>query len=174
MRWDEHLEVWVLRTLRGVMAEQDHRRRSFGCAPAAEVLAEAMVDAGLHAGENYRALVPMGRHEFEEFGRYLGERHLPLVTVLPGPRQLVVNRVLPDTDGPPPVCDAVADDWFGDPQALGAALASPAGQAVMALPNFRDMTRYQLPITGASDPSSEAPTLWTWVAMFGTCGVSYA
>lgn len=104
----------------------------------------------------------MGRHEFEEFGRYLRERHLPLVTVLPGLRRLVVNRVLHDVDGPPPACDAVAEDWFDDPQAMGAALASPAGQAVIAdAPSFLDVTRFELPSTGASDPPSEARTLLT-------------
>lgn len=34
----------------------------------------------------------------EEFGYYLLERHPTLVAALPGPRRLVVNRVLPDLD----------------------------------------------------------------------------
>jgi uncharacterized protein (TIGR02118 family) len=107
----------------------------------------------------------------EGFGRYLRERHLPLVAALPGLRRLVGHCVI----GEPPAYDAVAEDRFYDSQAMDAALGSPDGQAVIAdAPNFLDMTRFQLPSTGVSDPSSEAPTLWTWVAMFGTLGASKA
>ena len=76
----------------------------------------------------------------EEFERHTRERHLPLVTKLPGLRRLVVSRVLPDPNGPPPAFDAVAEDWFDDVAAMGAAFASPEGQAVLAdAPNFLDM-----------------------------------
>jgi uncharacterized protein (TIGR02118 family) len=81
----------------------------------------------------------------EEFARYAKERHLPLVTRLPGLRRLVVGRVLPGPNGPPPAFDAVAEDWFDDPAALEAAFASPEGQAVVAdAPNFLDMSRFQV------------------------------
>jgi uncharacterized protein (TIGR02118 family) len=81
----------------------------------------------------------------EEFERYAREQHLPILTKLPGLRRLVVNRVLPDPTGPPPAYDAIAEDWFDDLQALGAAFASPEGQAVAAdAPNFLDMTRFQV------------------------------
>ena len=97
-----------------------------------------------------------------------------MVAALLGMRRLDVNRVLTVADGPPPAHDAVAEDWFDDPQAMGAGLGSPVGQAVIAgAPNFLDMTRFQLPSTGASDPSSEARTLWTWAAMFGTLSASF-
>ncbi len=81
----------------------------------------------------------------EEFERHTRERHLPLVTKLPGLRRLVVSQVLPDPNSPPPAYDAIAEDWFDDPAAMGAAFASPEGQAVLAdAPNFLDMSRLQL------------------------------
>jgi uncharacterized protein (TIGR02118 family) len=81
----------------------------------------------------------------EEFARYARDHHFPLVTKLPGLRRLVINRVLPDPNGPPPAYDAVAEDWFDDLAAMGAAFASPAGQAVIAdAANFLDMTRLQV------------------------------
>ena len=81
----------------------------------------------------------------EEFARYTREQHLPLVTKLPGLRRLVVNHVLPDPNGPPPAFDAVAEDWFDDLGAMGAAFESPEGQAVLAdASNFLDMTRLQV------------------------------
>ena len=77
----------------------------------------------------------------EDFQQYLRETHLPLVTRLPGLRRLVVNWVRPDPNEPPPAY-AVAEDWFDDPAAMGAALASPEGQAVAAdTPNFLDPSR---------------------------------
>ena len=81
----------------------------------------------------------------EEFARYTRDQHLPLVTRLPGLRRLVVNHVLPDPNGPPPAYDAIAEDWFDDLAAMGAAFESPAGQAVIAdAANFLDMTRLQV------------------------------
>ncbi len=81
----------------------------------------------------------------EEFARYAQDKHLPLVTQLPGLRRLVVNRVLPDPIGPPPAYDAVAEDWFDDLAAMSAAFESPEGQAVLAdAPNFLDMSRLQV------------------------------
>ena len=81
----------------------------------------------------------------EEFARYYREQHRPLVAKLPGLRRLVVNHVLPDPSGREPAYDAVAEDWFDDLQAMGAAFASPEGQAIIAdAPNFLDMSRLQL------------------------------
>ncbi len=81
----------------------------------------------------------------EDFEQHLQKTHLPLVTKLPGLRRLVVNRVLPDPNGPPPAYDAVAEDWFDDAAAVGAALASPEGQAVADdVPNYLDMSRFAL------------------------------
>ena len=81
----------------------------------------------------------------EDFTRYTRDRHLSLVAKLPGLRRLVVNHVLPDPNGPPPVYDAVAEDWFDDLAAMGAAFDSPEGQAVIAdAANFLDMTRLQV------------------------------
>jgi uncharacterized protein (TIGR02118 family) len=80
----------------------------------------------------------------EDFERYMQETHLPLVAQMPGMRRLVVNWVLPDPNGPEPTFDAVAEDWFDDTHAMGAALASPEGKAVVDdTPNFLDMSRFR-------------------------------
>ncbi len=68
----------------------------------------------------------------EEFERHLRETHLPLVAQLPGLRRLVVNSVLPGPDGAPPDWDIIGEDWFDNLEAWHRALASPAGQAVIA------------------------------------------
>ena len=88
----------------------------------------------------------------EAFGQHLRETHLPLVTKLPGLRRLVVNWVLPDPNQPPPASDAVAEDWFDDVAAMGAAFASPEGQAVAAdVPNFLDLSRFALLVVEEED-----------------------
>jgi uncharacterized protein (TIGR02118 family) len=91
----------------------------------------------------------MSRDDFE---RYMRETHLPLVARIPGMRRLVVNWVLPDPNGPAPAYDAVAEDWFDDAQAMGAAFASAEGKAVVDdTPNFLDMNRFQLLVTEEED-----------------------
>ena len=55
----------------------------------------------------------------EAFKQHMRETHLPLVTKLPGLRRLVLNWVLPDPNQPPPAYDAVSEDWFDDPAAMG-------------------------------------------------------
>ena len=88
----------------------------------------------------------------EAFQQYLRGTHLPLVAKLPGLRRLVLNWVLPDPNGPPPAYDAVAEDWFDDPAAMGAALASPEGQAVAAdVPNYLDLSRFALLVVEEED-----------------------
>ena len=63
----------------------------------------------------------------EEFRRYLGEKHLPLVRRLPGLQRLVVSYAMPAPGGSAPAYDAVAGDWSESPQAMQAALALPQG-----------------------------------------------
>jgi uncharacterized protein (TIGR02118 family) len=88
----------------------------------------------------------------EAFKQHLRETHLPLVTMLPRLRRLVVNWVLPDPNQPPPAYDAVSEDWFDDPAAMGAALATPEGQAVAAdMPNFLDPSRVALLVVEEED-----------------------
>jgi uncharacterized protein (TIGR02118 family) len=90
----------------------------------------------------------------EAFGQHLRETHLPLVTKLPGLRRLVVNWVLPDPNGSPPAYDAVAEDWFDDAAAMGAAFASPEGQAVAAdVPNYLDPSPLRAPGRGGGGRS---------------------
>ena len=94
-------------------------------------------------------LVPR-RHDMspEDFERHLRETHQPLLVKLPGLRRLVVNRVLPDPNGPAPDHEVVGEDWFDDPQAMQAAFASPEGKAVIDdTANFADMSRFKLMVT---------------------------
>jgi uncharacterized protein (TIGR02118 family) len=78
----------------------------------------------------------------DAFDRHLRDTHLALVAQLPGLRRLALNFVQSDPDGPPPDYDAIAEDWFDGPEALQAALASPAGQAVNAdAATFVDLSR---------------------------------
>ena len=81
----------------------------------------------------------------EEFRRYAREHHAPLLRQLPGLTRLVINYPQPDQSGAPPICDAIAEDWFESMDAMGAAFGSPAGQAVQAdSPNFLDMSKFQM------------------------------
>ena len=53
---------------------------------------------------------------------------------------------------PPPAYDAVSEDWFDDPAAMGAALASPEGQAVAAdVPNYLDPSRFAFLVVEEED-----------------------
>lgn len=80
----------------------------------------------------------------EAFDEHLRETHAPLVARMPGLRRLVVNRVQPDPSGPPPTCDAIAEDWFDSLEAMQGALASPQGQAVNAdAATFLDLSKLQ-------------------------------
>ena len=88
----------------------------------------------------------------EAFARHYREQHLPLLAKLPGLRRLVVNHVLPDPNAPPRPYDAIAEDWFDDLAAMGAALKSPEGQAVFTdAASFLDMSRLQLFVVEEED-----------------------
>src|SRR5687768_13924153 len=63
-------------------------------------------------GQGHHLLARRDDMSREDFTRYTRDQHVPLVAKLPGLRRLVVNHVLPDPNGPPPVYDAVAEDWF--------------------------------------------------------------
>jgi uncharacterized protein (TIGR02118 family) len=81
----------------------------------------------------------------EDFRRHWHEVHRPLVERLPGLRRLVLNDVLPAPDGAPAPCDGIAEAWFDGVEAMHAALASHAAQAVNAdVLNFLDLSRFQL------------------------------
>jgi uncharacterized protein (TIGR02118 family) len=79
----------------------------------------------------------------EEFEDHIRRVHLPLLVKMPGLRRLSIAWAMHDPDGQPPPCDAIAEDWFDDAAAFGAALASPEGQAVAAdAANYLDMSRF--------------------------------
>jgi uncharacterized protein (TIGR02118 family) len=81
----------------------------------------------------------------EEFRRYWRETHAPLLRQLPGLRRLVFNYALPGMDGAAPEYDGVSEDWFESAEAMQAAFASPAGQAIFAdAPHFLDMGRLRM------------------------------
>ncbi len=80
-----------------------------------------------------------------DFRRHWRETHAPLLMQLPGLRRLVFNYAQPGQDGVAPEYDGISEDWFESVEAMQAAFASPAGQAVFAdAPNFLDMTKLQL------------------------------
>jgi uncharacterized protein (TIGR02118 family) len=80
----------------------------------------------------------------EEFREHFEARHLPLLRQLPGLRRLVTNFALPGPGGEP-AYDGFGEDWFDTPEAMAAAFASPAGQAVMAdAGDFLDMSRLEI------------------------------
>jgi uncharacterized protein (TIGR02118 family) len=68
-----------------------------------------------------------------------------LLSRLPGLQRLVLYDVLPGPDGALPPCDGIAEDWFDGPEAMQAAFASTAGQAVAVdAANFVDLARLQM------------------------------
>jgi uncharacterized protein (TIGR02118 family) len=80
-----------------------------------------------------------------EFHRYWRETHQPLLLQLPGLRKLVLNHVRPAANTPASACDGISETWYDSPEALYAALASPAAQAVAAdSPNFLDLSKLQI------------------------------
>jgi uncharacterized protein (TIGR02118 family) len=75
---------------------------------------------------------PVDRDAFE---RHYREVHLPLCTRLPGVVDMVFAVGIDEPDGGPYY--AVFEATFASAEALGAALASPEGQAVQAdVPNY--------------------------------------
>jgi uncharacterized protein (TIGR02118 family) len=72
-----------------------------------------------------------------------------------GRRRLVFNHVLPGAPGAGPAWDGISEDWFDSAEALQAALASPAGQAVAAdAPNFVDPGTVQLLVVEEEEMTS--------------------
>jgi len=63
----------------------------------------------------------------EEFNRYYREVHIPLVLKMPGLRRFVTSRNAVPLSGEP--YHLVAELDFDDMDAMGAAFASPEGQA---------------------------------------------
>jgi uncharacterized protein (TIGR02118 family) len=81
----------------------------------------------------------------DEFRRHSRDVYAQLVSRLPGLRRHVLNFTVSDPNGPVPICDAVAELWFDDPEAFHDALASPEGSEVVAdQPNFLEAPRTQM------------------------------
>jgi uncharacterized protein (TIGR02118 family) len=95
----------------------------------------------------------------EAFDQHLRETHVGLVVQMPGLRRLVINSVQPDPSGAPQVWDAIAEDWFDDPEALQAALGSLQGQAVYAdAATFLDMSKLQFLVVREDEVLLPTPT----------------
>jgi uncharacterized protein (TIGR02118 family) len=94
-----------------------------------------------------------------EFHRHWSERHRPLVASLPGIRRLVLNHVTRVPGGDDPAFDGVAESWWDDPAALGAAFASPEAQLVAAdAVAFIDLARLrQLVVEEDEEPIAAEP-----------------
>ena len=81
----------------------------------------------------------------DEFNRYWRERHQPLLLQLPGLKKLVLNGVRHDANTPASACDGISEAWYDSPEAMYAALASSAAQAVAAdTLNFLDVSKLQI------------------------------
>ena len=70
--------------------------------------------------------------DWEAFSRYWAEVHAPLVRQLPGLRYYQQHHIREAFFGGEKPCDAIAEFWFDDLDALRAAFASDAGQAALA------------------------------------------
>lgn len=82
----------------------------------------------------------VGSSRAECYEQWAGERHVSLVTQLPGLERLVQNHVV-SAPGEP-VCDGIGELWFEDDDAMHAALGSPElGAAVEHAKGFLDMDR---------------------------------
>src|SRR5690349_8755707 len=108
----------------------------------------------------------------EEFERHWLQVQRPLLLEMAGLRGLVLNRILGSLDGTPPAYDGIAETWFDSPEALQAAVATPAGQAALAdRPNFLDTSRLQVFLIeetvarapgGALSDSADDEPVTTW------------
>lgn len=82
---------------------------------------------------------------WEEFEQYVRHTSLPMAAQLPGLRRLVVDWSRHDPHGVPPLYDAIVENWFDDPVAMGIAFTSPEGQAIAAdAANFLERSRFDL------------------------------
>ena len=75
----------------------------------------------------------------EAFDRHYRDVHAVLASKLPGVRRYEWGRTLPGPDGSTPDRYLIAELWFDDADAMGAAMGSPEGQEASAdLANFAD------------------------------------
>jgi uncharacterized protein (TIGR02118 family) len=103
----------------------------------------------------------LNRHDdmsADEFRRHWHGEHAELLSRLPGLQRLVLNDVLPGPDGALPPCDGISEDWFDSLEAMQAAFASPAGQAVAGdAANFVDLARMQMVVVGEHEVPLRVP-----------------
>lgn len=83
--------------------------------------------------------------DWNEFSRYFRDVHGPLALRLPGLRHYEQHHVREAFFGGEAPCDAIAELWFDDVDALRSAFDSDAGQAALAdNPKFVDVIRTRL------------------------------
>jgi uncharacterized protein (TIGR02118 family) len=86
---------------------------------------------------------------WDEFSRYFREIHGPLARQLPGLRHYAQHHFREAFFGGEAPCDAIAEFWFDDVDALRAAFASEAGAAALAdNANVVDVGRTRLVVGG--------------------------
>jgi uncharacterized protein (TIGR02118 family) len=82
---------------------------------------------------------------WDDFSRYFREVHGPLAPRLPGLRHYEQHHIRSAFFGGEAPCDAIAELWFDDEDALRAAFDSDAGRAALAdNRNFTDEQRTRL------------------------------
>lgn len=75
--------------------------------------------------------------DVEKFDKYYFETHIPLARAVPGLDDVRVTKFLPGADGSAPAYHLMAQLAFADADAMGAALSSEPGQALVAdVPNL--------------------------------------
>jgi uncharacterized protein (TIGR02118 family) len=63
------------------------------------------------------------------------DKHLPVLTSLPGLQRMVINYVPPTPDGVTPQYDVIVEDWFESPEAMQRALGGKEWHTVAAVFN---------------------------------------
>jgi uncharacterized protein (TIGR02118 family) len=83
--------------------------------------------------------------DWNEFSRYFRDVHGPLALRLPGLRHYEQHHVREAFFGGDAPCDAIAELWFDNADALRSAFDSDAGRTALAdNPNFADVSRTRL------------------------------
>ncbi|MBB1036331.1 uncharacterized protein (TIGR02118 family) [Dietzia sp. 2505] len=70
--------------------------------------------------------------DVEKFDEYYDGTHIPLARAVPGLDDAKVTRFLPGPDGSAPEFHLMAQLFFADAEAMGAALSTDEGRALVA------------------------------------------
>jgi uncharacterized protein (TIGR02118 family) len=71
------------------------------------------------------------------FEAYYTNTHMPIASSIQGVEKLETTKFMPGPDGTQPAYYRMVEFWFASPEAMGAAMGSPEGQAAAAdIANF--------------------------------------